>query len=229
MKRIGMIGGMSWESTANYYKWINEEIRKANGGLSSANIVMISVDFKPIEELQRQGKWHEMGEQLAGEMAKLEKAGADFIIMTSNTMHKMAEQYEAVINVPFLHICDATSDRVLKRKFNKVGLLGTAYTMEQDFYRNKLEEKGLEVLIPLKDERDEINRIIFEELCQGKIVEESHAHFVKVIQGLIDRGCQGIILGCTEISMTVRDNDSSVPLFDTARIHCEETAKLALG
>lgn len=170
-----------------------------------------------------------MGDFLAVEMQKLQSAGADFIMMTSNTMHKMADQYERAISVPFFHICDPAAERVLKNKLNRVGLLGTAYTMEQDFYRNRLEAKGLEVLIPDADERAEINRIIFKELCQGKIIESSHQTFVKIIQNLIDRGCQGIILGCTEISMTVKDADSTVPLFDTAKIHCEDAVKCALG
>jgi aspartate racemase len=229
MKRIGIVGGMSWESTAGYYKWINEEVRRKRGGLHSADLVMISVDFEPIEQLQRAGEWEKMGAQLAAEMQKLEQAGAGLVILATNTMHKMADQYEAALKIPFLHIGDAAAWRLLNARLKKIGLLGTVYTMEQDFYRGRLESHGLTVLIPDKSERDEINRIIYEELCQGIVVPQSRDFYKSVLRKLADQGCQAVILGCTEISMLVSQEDCPVPVFDTAKIHCEEAVKQALA
>jgi aspartate racemase len=162
-------------------------------------------------------------------MQKLERADADIILLATNTMHKMADQYERALNVPFLHICDTAAARILSQRFNTVGLLGTKYTMEQDFYRGRLESKGLKVLIPEDDERAEVNRIIYEELCHGKTLDSSRAYYAKTIQNLVDRGAQGIILGCTEIGMIVKEGETPVPTFDTAQIHCEEAVKLALA
>ncbi len=192
-------------------------------------MALISLDFKPIEERQRRGEWEIIGKQLLGEMKTLERMGAECIVLTSNTMHKMSDMYEAGLSIPFIHICDPTADSILAAQFNQVGLLGTSYTMEQDFYRKRLEASGLKVEIPEKEERDEINRIIFDELCEGQIRDSSRAHFAKAIRGLEDRACQAIVLGCTEISMLVGPDDSHVPQFDTAKIHCEEAVKFSLS
>jgi aspartate racemase len=230
MKKIGIVGGLSWESSANYYKWINEGIRDAHDdGLVSAQILLSSVNFKPFTEMQKQGKWDEMGEIIITEMQNLEKAGADFILLATNTMHKLSGQYEENLHVPFIHIAYAVSENILTDNFNKVGLLGTAYTMQQDFYKDRLKSNGLSVEIPTDEECAEINRVIFEELCQGKITDESKKYFDQVIETLLhDKNCDAIILGCTEISMLTPPEKSDIPLYDTAKIHCKKAVQLAM-
>lgn len=229
MKTIGLIGGMSWESTAEYYKIINTYIKNTLGGLHSAKCVLFSVDFDEIETCQVQGDWEKSG-RLLGEAARsLESAGADFIILCTNTMHKNAEAIRQAVSIPFLHIAEITAQAILKDGKRRVGLLGTKYTMEEDFYKAQLIQRGLEVIIPEKEERDFINRVIFEELCLGKIKATSKERYLKVVDLFKSQGVEAVILGCTEIGMLIKSEDSSLPFYDTAFIHAEEAAKYALG
>ncbi|MEV4922446.1 aspartate/glutamate racemase family protein [Streptomyces roseoverticillatus] len=228
MKIIGLIGGMSWESTAEYYRLLNEFTRHRLGGLHSARCVLYSVDFAEIEQLQVQGRWEEAGEILAAAARSLEKAGADMVLICTNTMHKVAGQVEAAVGVPLLHLADATADAVRAAGIRKVGLLGTAFTMEQDFYRARLEGSGLNVCIPNSEGRALVHQVIYEELCLGIVKDESRKEYQRVIGGLVEAGAEGIILGCTEIELLIGPQDSPVPVFPTTRLHAEAAINTAL-
>ncbi|MFD9536366.1 aspartate/glutamate racemase family protein [Streptomyces sp. NPDC060010] len=229
MKTIGLLGGMSWESTAEYYRLLNEFTRERLGGLHSARCVLYSVDFAEIERFQAQGRWDEAGEVLADAARSLEAAGADLVLLCTNTMHKVADQVQAAVSVPLLHLADATAEAVRARGLRRVGLLGTAFTMEQDFYRGRLAAGGLEVSVPDADERALVHRVIYEELCIGVVREESRTAYREVIAGLVAAGAEGIVLGCTEIELLVGAEDSPVPVFPTARIHAAAALDAALG
>lgn len=229
MKTLGLIGGMSWESTAEYYRTLNQLTRARLGGLHSARLVLHSVDFADIERLQTQGRWTEAGEVLADAARSLEAAGAELLLICTNTMHRVADQVEAAVSVPLLHLADATAGAVRAAGLRRVGLLGTAFTMEQDFYRGRLEANGLTVLVPDTDGRALVHRVIYEELCLGVVREESRAAYRRVIEELVAAGAEGVILGCTEIELLVRDEDSAVPLFPTARLHAEAAVEAALA
>ncbi|MDE4085257.1 aspartate/glutamate racemase family protein [Planococcus maritimus] len=228
MKTIGLIGGMSWESSAEYYRLLNEQVKHHLGSLHSAKCLMYSVDFEEIERFQSQGKWQEAGDRLADVARSLEKGGAELIVLCTNTMHKVISSIEEAVSVPVLHIADATAKEIRANHLHTVGLLGTKYTMEQDFYKERIADSGIEVLIPETAERDMINEIIFNELCLGKINESSKVKYQQAIQNLINRGAQGIILGCTEIGLLIHDEDAEVPLFDTAKIHVKAAVEKAL-
>jgi aspartate racemase len=229
MKTIGMIGGMSWESSAEYYRIINEEVKKRLGDLHSAKCVMTSVDFAEIEILQRENRWEEAGRAMAAEARALERAGADFIILCTNTMHISANEIQAAVSIPFLHIADPTAEAVKTAGIQTIGLLGTRFTMEQDFYKGRLQEKhGLRVLVPDAEDRDVVHRVIYEELVLGVVNPQSRAQYARIMQTLEDKGAQGIILGCTEIGLLVKAEDSRVPLFDTTLIHALAAVDLAL-
>ncbi|CAK6500081.1 L-aspartate/glutamate-specific racemase (plasmid) [Pantoea sp. Nvir] len=229
MKTIGLIGGMSWESTALYYRILNEEVKRALGGLHSARVVLYSLDFDEIEKLQSAGRWDEAGVLLAQAAQALSLAGADFLVLATNTMHKVAGQIEQAVAIPLLHIADATAQRIHEMGLNKVGLLATRFTMEEAFYRGRLTDKfGLEVITPEQRDRDFIHQVIYEELCQGIINPESRVRFCEIMARLAAQGAEGIILGCTEITMLVTVNDASVPLFDTTQIHAQRAVQQAL-
>lgn len=228
MKTIGLIGGMSWESSLEYYRLINQEIKNRLGGFHSAQCILYSVDFDVIERYQSEGKWEEAGNLLGDVAHSLEKVGADFIVICTNTMHKVVEFIEPKINIPVLHIADATAKEVKKANIKTVGLLGTKYTMEHDFYKNRIESQGIKVLIPDDSEREMVNRVIFEELCLGIISESSRDYYKKVIKNLVDRGAEGIILGCTEIGLLIKQEDVEIPLFDTTKIHAVQAVIKAL-
>ncbi|MBD5802386.1 Aspartate racemase [Azoarcus sp. Aa7] len=229
MKTIGLLGGMSWESTVPYYRQINEAVKARLGGLHSAKIVLYSVDFAEIERLQHRGDWDAAGALLADAAQSLERAGADFTVLCTNTMHKVAPAIEAAVKIPLLHIADPTAAAICGAGLSRIGLLGTRFTMEQDFYRGRLVgQHGIEVLIPEPDDRRLVHRVIYEELCLGRIEETSRQAYRDVMQRLVERGAQGIILGCTEISMLVGERDTSVPLFDTTAIHAAAAAEQAL-
>ncbi|NCB74656.1 MAG: aspartate/glutamate racemase family protein [Clostridia bacterium] len=227
MKTIGLIGGMSWESTVTYYTIINRIIKRELGGFHSAKCLLYSVDFQEIEECQSGGDWEKGGQILADAAKLLENAGADFIVICTNTMHKAVPQIQSQISIPILHIAEATAMRLREAKIRRVALLGTKYTMEQDFYKNKLIESGIEVVIPEEPERNEINRIIYKELCLGVISEGSRAMLLELVNKMGDSGAEGVILGCTEIGLLISQQNTSVPLFDTALIHAEAAALLA--
>ncbi|KOY56690.1 aspartate/glutamate racemase family protein [Streptomyces sp. XY332] len=229
MKMIGLLGGMSWESTAEYYRLLNELTRDRLGGLHSARCVLYSVDFAEIEQLQAEGRWTEAGEVLASAAQRLEAAGADLVLICTNTMHKVADRVQAGISVPLLHLADATADAVKAAGLTRVGLLGTAFTMEQDFYRGRLAAGGLEVCVPDADGRALVHRVIYEELCLGLVREESRAAYQQVIRDLVAAGAQGVVLGCTEIELLIGAEDSPVPVFPTARIHVEAAVEAALS
>ena len=229
MRCIGLIGGMSWESTVLYYQHINQGIKAALGGLHSAKLVLVSVDFAEIERLQHAGTWHEAGEILAQSAQSLQAAGAECVVLCTNTMHKLAQQIQAAVDIPLLHIGDATARAILNQDIGKVALLGTAFTMEQEFYRARLQAHGLEVLLPDAAERADVHRIIYQELCLGEVKAESRARYVSIMLRLVEQGAEAIILGCTEIVMLVGDVDVGVPLFDTTAIHAEAAVAFALG
>lgn len=229
MKTIGLIGGMSWESSAEYYRIINEEVKSRLGGLHSARCILYSVDFSEIEAFQSNGEWEKAGELLGNAAISLENGGADFIVICTNTMHKVADSIQAKISIPILHIAEATADEIKKLGLTKVGLLGTRYTMEQDFYKSRIEANGIQVLVPEQNERDMVNKIIFDELCLGDIQQSSRDYFRNVISMLASNGAEGIILGCTEIGLLIKQEDSAVPLFDTTRIHAIESVNKALS
>jgi aspartate racemase len=229
VKTIGLIGGMSWESTVPYYRLINETIKQQLGGLHSAKIVLYSVDFHEIEELQRKGDWETAGLVLANAARSLEAAGASFLVLCTNTMHKVAHCIEAAVSISLLHIADPTAAEIKKAGHAIVGLLGTRFTMEQAFYKARLlEQHGLHVVVPAIQDREIIHRIIYEELCLGIVKAESRAEYRRVMQGLAAQGAQAIILGCTEISLLVSERDSPLPLFDTTAIHARAAALEAL-
>ncbi|MCP2033862.1 aspartate racemase [Planomicrobium sp. HSC-17F08] len=229
MKTIGMIGGMSWESSAEYYRLVNEEVKNRLGKLHSAKSILFSVDFEEIEQLQASGDWHQAGKLLGQAAKSLERAGADFIILCTNTMHKVIQDVEENISIPLMHIGDATAAAIKEKQIQKIGLLGTRYTMEMDFYKSRLAAGGLEVLIPGEQKRTEINRIIFEELCMGTVSETSRTFFLDAIQSLVAEGAEGIILGCTEIGLLVQEGHTDIPLFDTTRIHVKAAVDYALS
>ncbi|KXZ03680.1 aspartate/glutamate racemase family protein [Bacillus cereus] len=228
MKTMGLIGGMSWESTSEYYRIINEEIKERLGGLHSAKCLINSVDFEEIERCQSSGDWDGAGEILGNAAYSLQKGGADFIIICTNTMHKVVGKIKAKIDIPVLHIADATAKEIKRKDIQKVGLLGTKYTMEQDFYKSRIEENNIKVIVPSEKNRKEINKVIYTELCLGKIVSQSREYYKRVIEELVQKGAQGIILGCTEIGLLIKQENVSVPIFDTTHIHAIEAVKVAL-
>ena len=229
VKTIGLIGGMSWESTIPYYRHINEAVKRRLGGLHSARVILFSVDFHDIEQLQHGDKWDEAGAVLAEAASALERAGADFIVVCTNTMHKVAPAIEAAVRIPLLHIADPTARAIKHAGLHAVGLLGTRFTMEQAFYRDRLQQDhGIEVLVPDAADREMVHRIIYDELCLGQIEDGSRDAYRAVISRLVTRGAQAVILGCTEISLLVGADDASVPLFDTTAIHAHAAAEYAL-
>ncbi|MEO8410736.1 MAG: aspartate/glutamate racemase family protein [Propionivibrio sp.] len=229
MKTIGLIGGMSWESTIPYYRCINESVKQRLGGLHSARLILYSVDFHDVERLQQLGQWQEAGACLARAARSLEVAGADFLVLCTNTMHKVAPAIEAAVGIPLLHIADPTAAAIERAGIQRIGLLGTRFTMEQDFYRQRLEtQHGLQVLIPEETDRELVHRVIYDELCLGVIAEHSRQGFRDVIARLLEQGAEGVILGCTEISLLVGAADSPVPIFDTTALHAASAAEWAL-
>ncbi len=228
MKTIGLIGGMSWESTASYYKIINETIKEILGGLHSAKILLYSVDFYEIEKCQAEGNWEKSAEILGNIAIKLEKAGADFIVICTNTMHKVADNIQQKINIPIIHIATATAEELIKNNIKKVALLGTKYTMTQDFYKEKLIKAGIDVIIPDNDDIEVVNNIIYNELCLGIINKKSKEIYINIIDNLCKKGAQGVILGCTEIGLLVDNNDLNIPVFDTTYIHAKKASFLAI-
>lgn len=229
MKTIGLIGGMSWESTVPYYTQINETVREKLGGLHSARIVLYSVDFHVVERHQHQGDWDAAGALLAAAARSLEAAGAEFLVLCTNTMHKVASAIEDAVSIPLLHIADPTAEAIKRAGFRTIGLLGTRFTMEQAFYRDRLVEKhGLNVIVPGPEDRAIVHRIIYDELCLGKVDNASRDEYRRIMAALVDQGAEAIILGCTEIMLLVGDGDASVPLFDTTSIHAKSAAEWAL-
>lgn len=229
-KVIGLIGGMSWESSAEYYRIINEKVRGRLGPLNSARCLMWSFDFAEIEALQHAGRWDEAGALLADAARRLERGGADFLILCTNTMHRLADALQAAVAIPLLHIADPTAERIKRAGLRRVGLLGTAFTMEQDFYKGRLSARhGLEVLVPEAADRQTVHRIIYDELVQGQVKEASRAAYRGIIAKLVAEGAEAIILGCTEIMLLVRTEDSPVPLFDTTAIHADAAVEAALA
>ena len=224
MKTIGLIGGMSWESTVTYYKVINECIKERLGGLHSATILLYSVDFAEIERCQAAGEWDKSAEILAGAAKSLEAGGADFIVICTNTMHKVLPQIEREVHVPFLHIADATADELIRNNIKKAALLGTKYTMTQDFYKSRLIERGIDVVVPNEREVETVNRVIYDELCLGIISEKSRAEYAEIIAHLKENGAEAVILGCTEIGLLIGAEDSVLPVFDTTLIHGKAAA-----
>jgi aspartate racemase len=229
MRTLGLLGGMSWESTLPYYRIVNERVRERLGGLHSAKLVLYSVDFAEIERLQQIGDWDTAGQALAHTAQALERAGAEALVICTNTMHRVLGAIESAIGIPVLHIADATARMVRAQDVGKVGLLGTRFTMEQDFYRGRLERNMLDVVVPDAEERADVHRIIYDELCQGIIRDASRTRLQHIMRGLVANGAQGVILGCTEIGLLVGAADTSVPVFDTTRIHAEYAADWALG
>jgi aspartate racemase len=229
VRTIGLIGGMSWESTAIYYRLLNELVRDRLGGLHSARVVLTSVDFAEVEELQASGQWDRAGELLAAEARRLEAAGADLLVLCTNTMHKVADAIESSTSIPLLHLGDVTATAVRAAGLDTVGLLGTAFTMEQEFYRGRLESHGLRVLVPDEDDRALVHRVIYEELCLGVVRDESRRAYVEVVDRLLARGAQGVILGCTEIELLIGEDDLTVPSFPTTRLHAEAAVALSLA
>ena len=229
MRRIGLLGGMSWESSAVYYRLINEQTRSRLGGLHSADCVLRSVDFADIEQMQRAGDWDGVGERLAAEARALVAAGAEILVLCANTMHKVADAITSSVEIPFVHIVDATADAIRSAGVSTVGLLATAYTMEEDFYVGRLRERhALGVLVPSDEDRPVVHRIIYEELCLGVINDESRRVYLAAIADLVERGADGIVLGCTEIGLLVGPGDADVPIFDSARVHAQRAVALAL-
>ncbi|MBE5985299.1 aspartate/glutamate racemase family protein [Lacrimispora sp. AGF001] len=228
MKTIGIIGGMSWESTVTYYQIMNETVKRELGGLHSAKILLYSVDFSEIERCQAEGDWEKSGDILASAAESLEKAGADFLVIATNTMHKVAPQIQKRIHIPIVHIAEVTAEELKQNHIATVALLGTKYTMTQDFYKEKLENAGITVLIPDEQEIEVVNSIIYDELCLGSILETSKERYLQIIGALKKRGAQGVILGCTEIGLLIKQEDTDLPVFDTTRIHAVKAAKLSL-
>ena len=230
MKTIGLLGGMSWESTAEYYRIINETVRSRLGGVNSARIIMYSVEFDEIGRLQHAGRWDDLAELLSNAAQGIEGAGADFLLICTNTMHKLAGAIQSRIGIPILHITDPTAAAIHTRGLKTVALLGTRFTMEEDFYLTRLErEHGISGLVPGADDRQIINRVIYEELCAGRTLEASKAEYLRIIRELGERGAQGVILGCTEIGLLIKPDDLDLPVFDTARIHAIAAVEAALA
>ena len=229
MKTIGLLGGMSWQSTETYYRTINEAVEQRLGGFHSAKICLYSVDFDEIERYQRSGNWVGTADILTNAARRIEAAGADFLVLCTNTMHKVAPEIEAGVTIPLLHIADATAEKILADGITKVGLLGTNYTMEDDFYKGRLADKyGLSVLIPQESDRELVHNVIFSELCAGKIREASRDQYLRIIRQLAEHGAEGVILGCTEIALLVQQDHTPVQLFDTTSIHAEKAVETAL-
>jgi aspartate racemase len=230
MKTIGLIGGMSWESSIEYYRVINQTTRDKLGGLHCAKSIMYSVDFAEIEKLQHEGKWDQTAQILIAAAKSLEKCGADFIVICTNTMHKLADRVQSHIEIPLLHIADATAEKIKAKGINTVLLLGTRFTMEEDFYKGRLIQKyALEVITPSPEEREIVHRVIYNELCMGTIKSASKKAYVDIIERWVGEGAEGVILGCTEIGLLVKKEDSSVPIFDTAQIHAMAAVEYALS
>ncbi|MNJ48237.1 Aspartate racemase [compost metagenome] len=229
MRTIGLIGGMSWESSMEYYRIINEQVKNKLGGLHSAKCILYSVDFAEIERYQSEGNWKQAGDVLGEAAYALENGGADFIVICTNTMHKVIDNIQKRISIPILHIADATSLQIKAEGIRAVGLLGTKYTMEEDFYKSRLEANDIKVIIPDKTDREIVNKVIYDELCLGKIVDTSRDYYKGVIKRLIANGADGVILGCTEIGLLIKSADSEVPLFDTVLIHAIEAVNQSLA
>jgi len=230
MQTIGLLGGMSWESTETYYREINEGIKAGLGGLHSARICLYSVDFDEIEKLQNSGNWAETAVILSDAAKRIEAGGADFLVICTNTMHKVAPEIEANINIPILHIADATADEIKAKGMSKVGLLGTRFTMEQNFYKGRLNRyHGIEVIVPAAADREIVHNVIYNELCIGKSSEESRKEYVRIIESLAEQGAEGVILGCTEITLLVQQQHTTVPLFDTTKIHAKKAVEKAIS
>lgn len=229
MRMLGLLGGMSWESTVPYYRLINQRVRERLGGLHSAKLVLHSVDFAEVEALQRRGDWEAAGALLADAARGLRAAGAEAIVICANTMHRVAPAVQAAADVPLLHVADATAARIRAAGLDRVALLGTRFTMEGEFYRERIEATGIAVDVPDPGQRERIHRVIYDELCVGRILDGSRDEYRRIIAGLVEAGAQGVILGCTEIGLLVGEDDASVPLFDTARIHAEAAADWALA
>lgn len=230
LKTVGLIGGMSWESTVPYYRVLNRTVAERLGGLHSARVLLHSVDFHEVEVLQSEGRWDDAGDLLAAAARGLEAAGADFLVLCTNTMHKVAPAIEAAVGIPLLHIADATAVSIREAGLTTVGLLGTRFTMEEEFYRGRLADPhGLTTLVPDAADRVRVDRVIFEELCRGRIEEGSREAYRRIVAALVDEGAEGIVLGCTEIGLLLRPEDASVPLFDTAALHARAAALRALG
>lgn len=228
-RTLGIIGGMSWESTQSYYRLINEGIKAKLGNLHSADLLIHSVDFAPIGELQAQGKWEELGNIMVNSGKRLQAAGAQGLLIATNTMHKVAEQVQAATNLPLIHIADATADAIKQQGLTKIALLGTQFTMTEDFYKQRLIDAGLQVLIPDTDARAEVHRIIYDELCQGQLLASSRQYYTQVINELAAQGAEGVILGCTEIGLLISQADSPIPVFDTTAIHAAAAVQFLLG
>ncbi|HIA58429.1 MAG TPA: aspartate/glutamate racemase family protein [Gammaproteobacteria bacterium] len=230
MKTIGMLGGMSWESTATYYRILNEGIKSALGGFHSARIAMVSVDFDEMEKLQHTGDWEQMARLLGAAAKSVEAAGADFLLICTNTMHKVAPQIEQAISIPLLHIADATAEQLVRDRISCVGLLGTQFTMEQDFYKRRLTEKfGIKVVIPDAGDRELVHEVIYDELCMGKITVNSRSSYLHIIDKLKQHGAEAVVLGCTEIALLVQQAHTPVPLYDTTEIHAQQAIRYALA
>lgn len=230
MKTIGLLGGMSWESTAGYYRAINEGVKKSLGGLHSAKIVLYSVDFEPIEQLQHKGDWEGTAKILSDAALKIQAAGADFLLICTNTMHKVAPDIEKAIRIPILHIADATAQVLVGKGIKTAGLLGTAFTMEQDFYKGRLMQKyGLGVLVPNEPDRKIVHDVIYQELCLGQIIEKSKKEYLRIIESLANQGAEVVILGCTEIGLLVNQSDTDIELCDTTLIHAEKAVEYAIS
>lgn len=229
MKTIGMIGGMSWESSIEYYRLVNEAVKQQLGGLHSAQCLMYSVDFEEIERYQHLGDWEKATQVMIAAAQRLERGGADFVVICTNTMHKMADEVQAAIQLPLLHIVDATAQAIKAKDLGKVGLLGTRFTMEGDFYVGRLKSHGLDVIIPDAEEREIVHRIIYQELVLGKILPSSRDECQRIIQNLANRGAEGIVLGCTEIGLLVKQEDTELPVFDTTLVHALASVDVALG
>jgi len=229
LKTVGLLGGMSWKSTVEYYRIINEGVNRRLGGLHSARIVIFSLDFEEIERLQHEGRWDEATEVMIDAAQRVEKAGADLCLICTNTMHEMARQVESHISIPFLHIVDATAEAIKSQGLEKIGLLGTRFTMEQDFYKGKLaKDHGIEVIVPAQLDQEFIDNVIYGELCLGEINASSRQQLKTFIGKLVREGAEGVVLGCTELPLLIRDEDSTVPLFDTCRLHAERAVEIAL-
>ena len=228
MKTIGLLGGMSWQSTIDYYRAINQGVNQTLGGLHSAKIAMCSVDFEPIEKLQRQGDWQETAKILSAAARQVQAAGADFMLLCTNTMHKVAPDIEAGLQIPLLHIADATAEALLAENYHTVGLLGTSFTMEQDFYRGRLTNRyGLQVLVPNREDRQIVHNVIYQELCLGMTRPDSKAEYLRIIDALVAQGAEAIILGCTEIGTLIKADDTNVRIFDTTAIHAAKAVEYA--
>ncbi|MFT5086010.1 MAG: aspartate racemase [Candidatus Latescibacterota bacterium] len=229
MKTIGLIGGMSWESTELYYRWINEGIKEHLGGLHSARIVLVSVNFQEIELLQREGDWDRAAELLAAAARSVEMAGADVLLVCTNTMHKVAPQVAAAVSIPLLHLADATAVSIEREGIKGVGLLGTRFTMEEDFYKSRLLARSLDVIVPDASDREIVHRVIYDELCLGEIKDASRQEYLRIIGGLKERGAECVVLGCTEITLLIEQQHTNMPLFDTTAIHARAAVEYAVS